>query len=143
MATLTPYLTFNGNCLEAFEFYRSVFGGEFNYVGRFKDMPSDTPFTGDQGEKIMHMSLPIGNGTVLMGSDANEMYGSVTPGNNFSLTLSTESEEEATRIFDGLAEGGKITMPLEKTFWSERFGMFIDQFGINWMVNYDLNAVEK
>ncbi|EOR96569.1 PhnB protein [Arcticibacter svalbardensis MN12-7] len=143
MATITPYLTFNGNCEEAFEFYKSVFGGDFEYIGRFKDMPSDTPVTGPAGEKIMHISLPIGNGSVLMGSDTNEHYGSVTIGNNFSMSINTESEEEATRLFDGLAGGGKITMPLEKTFWAERFGMFTDQFGINWMVNYDLNAVEK
>ena len=143
MAKLTPYLIFNGNCEKAFEFYKSVFGGDFVHIGRFKDMPSETPFTESEGERVMHISLPIGNGSILMGSDSNEHYGSVTIGNNFAMSISTESEEEAIRLFNGLAEGGNITMPLDKTFFSERFGMFTDQFGIDWMVNYDLNTVEK
>lgn len=85
----------------------------------------------------MHISLPIGN-TVLMGSDAVEGFGGIPKlGDNFSISINTESEEEAKRIFSGLSEGGKVTMPLEKTFWGALFGMFTDKFGINWMVNYD------
>lgn len=142
MATINPYLTFNGNCEEAFLFYKSVFGGEFPYIGRYKDMP---PMDGkncppEDGEKIMHVSLPISNETVLMGSDSSESFGQATVmGNNISLSINTNSEEEATKLFNALSQGGKITMPLEKTFWEALFGMFTDKFGIHWMVNYDYN----
>ena len=141
MATINAYLTFNGNCEEAFLFYQSVFGGEFPYLGRFKDMPKseeeNCPPPAD-GEKIMHVSLPISKETMLMGSDSSEAFGQVTTmGNNISLSINTDSEEEATRLFNGLSAGGKITMPLAKTFWGAFFGMFTDKFGIHWMVNYD------
>jgi len=141
MATVNPYLIFNGNCEEAFNFYKSVFGGEFPYVGRFSEMPSKTPIPESEGEKIMHISLPIGQGTILMGSDSSEAFGHVTTmGNNFSISINTETEAEATRLFNGLSAGGKVTMPLNKTFWGAYFGMFIDKFGIYWMVNYDQKA---
>ena len=138
MASINPYLTFAGNCEEAFNFYRSVFGGDFPYVGRFKDMPSETPIPESEGNKIMHISLPISKETVLMGSDSSEAFGHATVmGNNFSISINTESEEEATQLFNGLSAGGKVTMPLNKTFWGAYFGMFTDKFGIQWMVNYD------
>lgn len=139
MTAINPYLTFNGNCEEAFNFYKSVFGGEFPYVGRFKDMPGEHAVPASEGEKIMHVSLPIGQGTFLMGSDASEACGQATAGNNFSISISTESEEEANKLFGGLSSGGQVTMPLDKVFWGSYFGMLTDRFGINWMVNYDYN----
>jgi PhnB protein len=144
MASISPYLTFNGNCEEAFNFYKSVFGGEFPYVGRFKDMPASPnypPVPESEGNKIMHISLPISKETVLMGSDSSEAFGKATvAGSNFSISINTESEEEARRLFNGLSAGGTVTMPLDKTFWGALFGMFVDKFGIQWMVNYDYNA---
>jgi PhnB protein len=140
MAQINPYLNFKGNCEEAFNFYKSVFGGDFPYVGRYKDMP---PSEGQDvseidGEKIMHMSLPISKETVLMGSDVGgEWAKHIMDGNNIQLSVNTDTEEEANRVFNGLAEGGRVNMPLEKTFWGALFGMLTDKFGINWMVNYD------
>jgi len=138
MAQVNPYLTFNGNCEEAFNFYKSVFGGEFAHIGRFKDMPSETPLPEEVGNLIMHVSLPISSETILMASDANEAFGQVAQaGTNVAISINTDSEEEATKLFNGLSAGGKVTMPLEKTFWGAFFGMFTDKFGIHWMVNYD------
>jgi PhnB protein len=141
MTTINPYLTFNGTCEEAFNFYKSVFGGEFPYVGKFKDMPEnpDFPVQESEKEKIMHISLPISKETVLMGSDSSEAFGPATvEGNNIQISINTNSVEETTRIFNELSSGGKIKMPLEKTFWEAYFGMFIDKFGIHWMVNCEL-----
>jgi len=141
MAAVNPYLTFTGNCEEAFNFYKSVFGGNFPYVGRFKDMPPipDKPIPADQGEKIMHISLPIGN-TILMGSDSSEAFGHVSViGNNFSISVNTDSEDEANKVFNGISAGGTVTMPMNKTFWGAYFGMCIDKFGIAWMINFDYN----
>jgi PhnB protein len=140
MASVSPYLTFDGNCEEAFNFYKSVFGGEFPYIGRFKDMPSEKPIPPELAEKIMHVSLPIGNGTFLMGSDSSDAFGHATvQGNNFSISVNAGSKEEAQNLFNGLSAGGKITMPLDKTFWGAWFGMLVDKFGIQWMVNCDTN----
>jgi PhnB protein len=145
MATLIPYLTFNGDCEAAFNFYKSVFGGDFAYIGRFKDMP---PMKGKtipaaEGEKIMHVSLPIGRGSVLMGSDSSESCGhKVTAGSNFSISINADSEAEADRLFAGLSNGGNVTMPLAKAFWGAYFGIFTDKFAINWMVNYDYNRAK-
>jgi PhnB protein len=138
MATVNTYLTFSNNCEEAFNFYKSVFGGEFAHIGRFKDMPSEQPIPESEGNKIMHVSLPIGN-TVLMGSDSFSAQSQPVIGNNFSIAINAESQEEAQKLFDGLSAGGKVTMPLNKTFWGAYFGMFTDKFGINWMVNFDEN----
>ena len=145
MASVNPYLTFNGNCEEAFNFYKSVFGGEFPYLGRFKEMPpmEGKPVPPAEGEKIMHVSLPIG-GSILMGSDSSEAFGSATViGNNFSISINADSQAEADKLFNGLSAGGKVTMPMNKTFWGAYFGMFTDKFGINWMVNYDTNQQPK
>lgn len=137
--TINPYLTFNGNCEEAFEFYKSVFGGDFIFIGRFKDMPSEYLVSNGIKEKIMHVSLPVGNGTVLMGSDNSEEFGHTTvSGNNFSISINSDNVQETTRLYNELSSGGKIKMPLEKTFWGSYFGMFTDKFGIHWMVNCDL-----
>ncbi|MBW4359633.1 VOC family protein [Flavobacterium taihuense] len=141
MATINPYLLFNGNCEEAFLFYQSVFGGEFPYVGKFGDMPADAEGAGSIPEedknRIMHMSLPIGKDSILMGSDSNEASGSVAFGSNVSISINTESKQEADKLFDGLSAGGNPFMPMNQTFWGAYFGMFVDKFGIHWMVNFD------
>lgn len=141
MAQVNPYLNFTGTCEAAFDFYKSVFGGEYPYVGRYKDMPPQDgmpPMTEEEGAKIMHMSLPISKETILMGSDVGGAWAEhALVGNNVQLSVNADSEEEVQRIFAGLFEGGKITMPLDKTFWGALFGMFTDKFGINWLVNYD------
>lgn len=141
MVQVNPYLIFNGNCEEAFLFYQSVFGGEFPYMGKFKDMPTDDncpPVSEDEANRIMHVSLPIGN-TVLMGSDSTTQSGDAIIGTNFSVSINTDSRAEADRIFNGLSAGGKAFMPMSSTFWGAYFGMFTDKFGINWMVNFDEN----
>ncbi|GAA4763880.1 MULTISPECIES: VOC family protein [Flavobacterium] len=141
MASVHTYLTFNGNCEAAFNFYKSVFGGEFEYIGKFKDMPpaeGQPPVSEADADKIMHISLPIGNGSSLFGSDTSEGFGgNLTFGNNFSISINAESKEEANNLFNGLSADGNIVMPLGDTFWGAYFGMFIDRFGINWMVNFD------
>jgi PhnB protein len=143
MTTINPYLTFNGNCLEAFTFYKSVFGGEFPFVGKFKDMPASSDFAiaEKDREKIMHISLPISEETVLMGSDFIENGNSYfVEGNNYTISINTKSIDEADRLFDSLSIGGIVTMPLNKTFWESYFGMFTDKFGINWMVSCALEG---
>jgi PhnB protein len=140
MATVNPYLTFKGNCEEAFKFYQSVFGGEFPYVGRYKDMPEGSPIPESELEKIMHISLPIGGGTTLMGADSSEAFGHTTIiGDNISIYVAVDSEAEADRVFNALSVGGAVQMPLGKTFWGAYFGMFTDKFGINWMLSYDMS----
>jgi PhnB protein len=140
MTTVNVYLTFNGNCEEAFNFYKSVFGGEFPYMGRFKDMPAGEgkTMTGKDAERIMHVSLPVSKETMLMGSDTGgEWAASYSQGNNFSISITTDSKDEADRLFNGLSAGGKVTMPLNKTFWGDYFGMFADKFGVSWMVSFN------
>lgn len=137
MAAVLPYLNFNGNTEEAFNFYKSVFGGEFTAIMRFKDVPSEYKMSDAEGEKIMHVSLPIGQGTMIMGSDVPDSMGKVVMGTNFYVSISTTSEAEADRLFNGLSEGGHVAMPLEKSFWGSYFGMFRDKFGIQWMVSYE------
>jgi PhnB protein len=140
MATLNPYLNFKGNTEEAFTFYKSVFGGEFIALQRYKDTPEADKVADADKEKIMHIALPIGKGNILMATDALESMGRpYSTGSNFYLSLTADSEEEATKIFTGLSAGGVVTMPLQKTFWGAYFGMWNDKFGIQWMVNYDYN----
>lgn len=142
MTKLNPYLSFKGTCEEAFNFYKSVFGNEFLFVGRFKDMPENPgyPVSESYKEKIMHISLPISTESVIFGCDNPQaLENSAISGNNVSLSIETDSMEEATRIFNGLSDGGIITMRLDRTFWDAYYGMFTDKFGINWMVNYDLS----
>jgi PhnB protein len=140
MATVNVYLNFDGNCEEAFTFYQSVFGGEFSYLGRFKDMPVQegaSSCTPEIGEKIMHISLPISKETTIMGSDVGgEWAPAFVAGNNFSIYVTAASKEEADRLFSGLSSGGLVTMPLENTFWGDYFGMFTDKFGVNWMIGF-------
>ena len=146
MATINPYLTFNGNCEQAFLFYKSVFGNEFSYIGRFGEMP---PMDGqslnpEDATKIMHVSLPISSETILFGSDATAEFGGlVTAGTNFSISVNVDSKEEADAIFNGLSAGANVTMPMNQTFWGAYFGMLTDQFGIGWMVNYDAPESSK
>lgn len=141
MAQLNAYLTFNGNCEEAFTFYKMVFAKEFGDINRFGDMPAseDGPQMPEaEKNKIMHVTLPISQETVLMGSDTGGEWASqFNAGNNISLSINTDSREEAEHLFNGLSEGGIVTMPLADTFWGAYFGMWTDKFGINWMVNYD------
>lgn len=140
MATLNPYLNFKGNTEEAFNFYKSVFGGEFITIQRFKDTPEGPKLSAADQEKIMHIALPIGNGNILMATDAVESMGQkLEVGNNVHLSLSTESEEETKRLFNAISADGKITIPLDKMFWGAYFGMCTDKFGVQWMVNYDYN----
>ncbi len=137
MAILNPYLNFPGNTEEVFNFYKSVFGGEFLTLLRFKDTPEAGKVSKSDGEKIMHISLPVGKGNILMGSDALESMGQkLTEGNNFYLSLEADSREEAEKYFNGLSRGGKVSMPQQDTFWGAFFGMLIDKYGVRWMVNY-------
>lgn len=143
MTTVNIYLNYNGNCEEAFNFYQSVFGGEFSYVGRFKEIPPQEgipPLSEEMGNKIMHISLPISKETMLMGSDTGgEWAPAFRQGNNFAISVNTDSKENADRFFNALASGGNITMPIGKTFWGDYFGMVEDRFGVNWMVSYGEN----
>lgn len=138
--SINPYLTFNGTCEEAFNFYRAVFGGNFTYVGRFKEMPpveGSQPMSPEAANLIMHISLPISKETALMGSDSSEEFGQATVvGNNFSISINAISEKEADRLYVALAEGGKQTMPMAKTFWGSYFGMLTDRYDINWMISF-------
>jgi len=137
MLSVNPYLNFLGNTEEAFNFYKSVFGGEFTTFQRFKDVPGGEKMSPADQEKIMHVALPMGKTGYLMATDALESMGhTLTSGNNFYITLYTESESEADRLFPAISEGGSVEMPLNKTFWGAYFGMCKDKFGIQWMVNY-------
>ena len=141
MAKFNTYLNFNGNTEEAFNFYRSIFGGEFAGIMRWKDMPADCgggQLSEDDQDKIMHMALPLGDGQLLMGTDAlKNAGGEVTMGTNFHIVIGPESKEEADRFFQALADGGKTTMPMADTFWGAYYGMLTDQFGVQWMINYE------
>lgn len=146
MTAINLYLDFNGNAEDAFNFYKSVFGGEFAGLMRWKEMPTDTEgckevtLSESDREKIMHIALPIGNGNVLMASDALEGMGPKRiAGNNFSIAISAESKEELEKLYNDLSEGGTITMPLADSFWGAYFGMCSDKFGIQWLFNYDYN----
>lgn len=141
MAKINPYLHFLGNTEEVFNFYRSVFGGEFANVMRYGDMSGQEGcenMSEEDKEKIMHIALPLSDGHVLMGTDAiGEHANDAAFGNNISLSISTDSKEEAEKVFKGLAEGGEITMPLSDTFWGAYFGMLKDKYNIQWLINYD------
>jgi len=140
MTTINTYLTFNGNCEEAFTFYKSIFGGDFAHIGRFKDMPENPefPISESEKERIMHVSLSISKETVLMGSDTGGEWASkYVQGNNFSLSINVDSKQEADRLFNELSKDGHVIMPLSNTFWDSYFGNFKDKFGIQWMVSFD------
>ena len=138
MASIHPHINFNGNAEEAFHFYKSVFGGEFAKVMRFKDMASaEFPVAEHEANKIMHIALPIGK-NFLMANDVPEILGKTNENENRSkIVINAESKAEADKLFNGLSAGGQVTMPMNQTFWGAYFGMFTDKFGIHWMVNYD------
>ena len=137
MATFHPYLNFNGNTEEAFTFYKSVIGGEFAYFQRNNEAPGSEHLSAEEGNKIMHVALPLGGGTVMMGTDVNSNMPPVIMGTNFYISIAPENEEEAHKLFNGLSAGGIVTMPLQKQFWGDTFGMFTDKFGVQWMMNYN------
>lgn len=139
MATIHTYLNFDGNCEKAFLFYKAIFGGEFTFLSYFKDMPDaeDSKIVEADKKKIMHVSLPIGN-SILMGSDTISQPGNnFKQGNNFSLSITTESKLEADTLYQRLSVSGKQIMPLEDTFWGDYFGMLVDQFGVSWMISFN------
>ena len=138
MATINPYINFNGNAEEAFTFYRSVFGGEFTKIMRFKDLSSpEFPIAENDANKIMHIELPVGK-NFLMANDVPEFMGKTNENENRSkIFIHAESREEADKIFNGLSAGGTIEGPIGDSPWGTYFGMFRDKYGIEWMVNFD------
>jgi PhnB protein len=140
MALINPYINFNGNAEEAFIFYKSVFGGEFTKIIRFKELSSpEFQVSEKEANKIMHIALPIGNNT-LMANDVPEILGRVNENENRSkISISTESREEADKLFNGLSAGGEIEIPISDSPWGSYFGMFRDKYGIEWTVEFDTN----
>ena len=140
MALINPHVNFNGNAEEAFTFYKSVFGGQFAKVMRFKDMSGpEFPVREKEAEKIMHIALPIGK-NVLMANDVPEIMGRTNENEHRSkISISAESKEEADKLFNGLSAGGQIEMPIADSPWGSYFGMFRDKYGIEWMVDFDPN----
>ena len=138
MAQINPYINFNGNAEEAFTFYKSVFGGEFAKIMRFKDISSpEFPVTENDANKIMHIALPIGK-NILMANDVPESMGQTNENENRSkISISAESKEEADKLFNGLSVGGQIEAPIGDSPWGSYFGMFRDKYGIEWMVDFD------
>lgn len=138
MTTINPYINFNGNAEEAFNFYKSVFGGEFRAIIRFKDLEGpDFPMPENEAEKIMRITLPIG-GSTLIANDVPEALGPVSENENRSkIAVNVDSQEEADRIFGGLSAGGTIEMPADNSPWGTYFAMFRDKFGIEWTVEFD------
>ena len=138
MARVSTYLNFRRETEAAFEFYRSVFGGEFTMLGRFRDMPQlgAPPLPPGDADLVMHVELPILGGHVLMGTDAPESMGfRLVPGDNVHINLEPDTRAEADRLFAALAEGGTVRMPLADMFWGAYFGSLVDRFGVCWMVN--------
>ena len=139
--TLNTYLTFESNCREAFEFYREAFGGEFLVMTTFAAGP-DMGVPAAEMDRIMHVSLPIGE-SVLMGSDSCSVFGPPpVAGNNFSISIEGQSKEHCDELFARLSQGGTVKMPLQETFWSAYFGQWTDRFGINWMIDFDISATQ-
>jgi PhnB protein len=138
MALINPHINFNGNAEEAFNFYKSVFGGEFAKIMRFKDLASSELLVAEnEANKIMHIALPIGQ-NILMGNDVPGSMGPVNENENRSkIAISAESREEADKLFSGLSAGGNIEVPIGDSPWGSYFGMFRDKFGIEWMVDFD------
>lgn len=138
MASINPHINFNGNAEEAFNFYKSVFGGEFSKIIRFKDLASpEFPVAENEANKIMHIALPIGK-TILMANDVPEILGRTNENENRSkIVISAETREEADKLFSGLSAGGNIEFPIGDSPWGSYFGMFRDKYGIEWMVDFD------
>jgi PhnB protein len=140
MASINPHINFNGNAEEAFNFYKSVFGGEFSKITRFKDLASDDfQVSEHEANKIMHIALPIGK-NMLMANDVPEFMGKTNENENRSkIVITAESKEEADKLFNGLSVGGQIEMPISDSPWGTYFGMLRDKYGIEWMVDFDPN----
>ena len=138
MQFMTVYLNFDGNALEAFELYRSLFGGEFDGVLRFRDFGDNEMGVPEADlDRIAHISLPLVNGIGLMGSDvAGVQAADFRAGSNVYIYLETDSAAEADRVFEGLSAGGTVEMPPQPTAWAEKYGMVIDRFGVQWIVSY-------
>jgi len=139
MRTINPWINFNGNAEEAFTFYKSVFGGEFAKIIRFKDLANtEFPIAENDANKIMHIALPIGKHNVLRANDVPEFMGKVNENENRSkISVSAESREEADKIFNGLSAGGDIEGPMGDSPWGTYAGMFRDKYGIEWIVEFD------
>lgn len=140
MAEFNTYLNFPGNTEEAFNFYRSVFGGEFQAVMRFGDMPGcdGAPIAESDKEKIMHISLPVGKGNYLMGTDSLESMGQkLAFGNNAYICISPDTREDSDRLFASLTAGGRVETPLADMPWGGYFGCGTDKFGVQWMIHHD------
>jgi len=145
MASINPYIHFNGNAEDAFTFYKSVFGGEFSKIVRFKDLKLEgSPFSEKEAEKIMFIALPIGKNGMLLGSDTPEQLGKHSENETRSkIHVSVGSKAEADNIFTGLSKDGQIEMPIDESPWGSYFGMFRDKFGIEWMVEFDAKSQEQ
>ena len=131
------YLHFNGNSEAAFSFYKSVFGGEFLAVQRYKDIPGGDKMSAEEREKMVHISLKMGPNTTLMASDNLASHeNELVTGNNYHICIQADNEKEADKLFQALSKDGKIEMPMNKTFWGSYFGMCQDKFGILWMINF-------
>jgi PhnB protein len=141
MALINPHINFNGNAEEAFTFYKSVFGGEFAKVIRFKDLAGpEFPVAEKEENIIMHIALPIGKSNMLMANDVPEFMGRTNENENRSkIVIIAESKEEADKLFNGLSAGGQIEGPIGDSPWGSYFGMFRDKYGIEWMVEFDPN----
>ena len=137
--SLSTYLTFDGNCREAFEFYRSVFGTEFQVISTFAEGPDDMEVPEADKDKVMHVTLPVGT-SVLMGSDNGPHGPPVVVGNNFSISVTTRNREESDDVIGKLSQGGTVSMPMQETFWGSYFGTCTDRFGVNWMVSCEASA---
>ena len=142
MAKVNLYINLNGTTEEAFKFYRSVFGGELIGLQRFKDTPAVENLSADDGDKLMHVSLPLGENLLLHGTDMLESRGqTLVAGNNFNLMIEANSKAEAEQFFSKLSAGGKDISPLREEFWGAYYGSFTDKFGIQWMVNYQFKPL--
>ncbi|HEY5371764.1 MAG TPA: VOC family protein [Hanamia sp.] len=145
MALINPHINFNGNAEEAFNFYKSVFGGEFAKIIRFKDLASPEFRVAEKEEnKIMHIALPIGKSSVLMANDVPEILGKTNENENRSkIVISAESKEEADKLFNGLSVGGQIEGAIGDSPWGTYFGCFRDKYGIEWIVEFDPKSNEQ
>jgi PhnB protein len=143
---VNAYLNFLGNCEEAFNYYKSVFGGEFTFIGKFRDMPPQegAELSDADNDKIMHVALPIGPHTMIMGSDSvGEWAPSTIIGNNIALAIAADSRADADRLYNSLSAGGTQSMPMADMFWGDYYGMCVDKFGINWMVTHNERADQQ
>ena len=139
MIEVSPFLQFDGNCETAFAFYKSIFGGEFEFLYRYKDVPAERPLSESEKEKIMHISLPMMKDVNLLGTDIlNTDERSLKMANRVIIGIRTNNEEETLHIFNTLAQGGKVIQPLQKEFFADLFGLVTDKFGINWSFNCNI-----